>query len=68
MDNEYCEQGIASSTHKVRTDLKDKYDKVDGSHIFFLHKEIATLPRGISFVSSYFSKLTDLWEEYDAMS
>ncbi|XP_075076380.1 uncharacterized protein LOC142163029 [Nicotiana tabacum] len=56
-----------SSAHKVWTDLKDKYDKVDGSRIFFLHKEITTLSKGISSVSAYFSKLTDLWEEYDAL-
>ncbi|XP_019229937.1 PREDICTED: uncharacterized protein LOC109210912 [Nicotiana attenuata] len=56
-----------SSAHKVWTDLKDKYDKVDGSRIFFLHKEIATLSQGISSVSTYFSRLTDLWEEYDAL-
>ncbi|XP_075091916.1 uncharacterized protein LOC142172056 [Nicotiana tabacum] len=55
------------SAHKVWTYLKGKYDKVDGSCIFFLHKEIATLSHGISSVSSYFSKLTDLWEEYDAL-
>ncbi|XP_070012538.1 uncharacterized protein LOC142162404 [Nicotiana tabacum] len=56
-----------SSAHKVWTDLKDRYDKVNGSRIFFLHKEIATLSQGISLVYAYFSKLTDLWEEYDAL-
>ncbi|XP_070020372.1 uncharacterized protein [Nicotiana sylvestris] len=48
-----------SSAHKVWTDLKDKYDKVDEYCIFFMHKEIATLSQGISSVSAYFSKLTD---------
>ncbi|XP_075087531.1 uncharacterized protein LOC142169556 [Nicotiana tabacum] len=57
-----------SSAHKVWTDLKDKYDKVDGSRIFYLHKEIATLSQGISSVSAHFAKLTDLWEEYDALT
>ncbi|XP_070002085.1 uncharacterized protein [Nicotiana sylvestris] len=55
------------SDHKVWTDLKDKYNNEDGSRIFFLHKEIATLSQGISSVSAYFSKLTDLWEEYDPL-
>lgn len=32
-----------SSAHKVWADLKDKYDKVDGPRIFYLHKEITTL-------------------------
>ncbi|XP_075083407.1 uncharacterized protein LOC142167147 [Nicotiana tabacum] len=56
-----------SSAHKVWKDLNDNYDKVDGSRIFFLHKEITTLSQRISFVYAYFSKLTDLWEEYDAL-
>ncbi|XP_070020375.1 uncharacterized protein LOC142180923 [Nicotiana tabacum] len=55
-----------SSAHKDWTDLEDRYDKVDGSRIFYLHKEIDTLSQGISSVSAYFAKLTDLWEEYDA--
>ncbi|XP_070030653.1 uncharacterized protein [Nicotiana sylvestris] len=29
--------------------------------------EIATLSQGTSSVSAYFSRLTDLWEEYDAL-
>ncbi|XP_009784937.1 uncharacterized protein [Nicotiana sylvestris] len=56
-----------SSAHKVWTDLKDKYDKVDGSRIFYVHKEISTLSQEISSMSAYFAKLTDLWEEYDAL-
>ncbi|XP_070015307.1 uncharacterized protein [Nicotiana sylvestris] len=56
-----------SSAHKVWTDLKDKFDKVDRSRIFYLHKDIATLSQGISSVSAYFSKLIDFWEEYDAL-
>ncbi|KAH0634146.1 hypothetical protein KY285_036880 [Solanum tuberosum] len=42
----------ASSDHQVWVDLKEKFDKVDGSRIFFLHKEIVTLTQGVSSVAS----------------
>lgn len=56
-----------SSPHKVWKGLKNKYEKVDGSQILYLHKEIATLSQRISSVSAYFSELIDLCEEYDAL-
>ncbi|KAM3363777.1 hypothetical protein P3S68_018631 [Capsicum galapagoense] len=54
-----------SNAQKVWSDLKERFDKVDESRIFFLHKKIATLVQGTSSVSSYFSKMKELWEEYD---
>ncbi|XP_019267542.1 PREDICTED: uncharacterized protein LOC109244841 [Nicotiana attenuata] len=40
---------------------------VDGARSFNLHKEIATLNQGTASVSVYFSKLKDLWEEFEAL-
>ncbi|XP_015162805.1 uncharacterized protein [Solanum tuberosum] len=57
----------ASSAHQVWNDLKERFDKVDGSRIFFLHKEIATLTQGVSSVAHYFSKLKELWMEFDSL-
>ncbi|XP_049378259.1 uncharacterized protein LOC125843061 [Solanum stenotomum] len=57
----------ASSAQQVWTDLKERFDKVDGSRIFYLHKEIATLSQGMLYVSSYFSKLKELWMEFDSL-
>ncbi|XP_006342287.1 uncharacterized protein [Solanum tuberosum] len=57
----------ASSAQQVWTDLKERFDKVDGSRIFYLHKEIATLSQGMLSVSSYFSKLKELWMEFDSL-
>ncbi|XP_039053465.1 uncharacterized protein LOC120195535 [Hibiscus syriacus] len=37
---------FALSVTVVWRDLKDRFDKVDGSRIFFLHREIATLCQG----------------------
>ncbi|KAH0636880.1 hypothetical protein KY289_036795 [Solanum tuberosum] len=47
--------------------LKERFDKVDGSRIFYLHKEIATLSQGLLSVSSYFSRLKELWMEFDSL-
>ncbi|PHT30245.1 hypothetical protein CQW23_30174 [Capsicum baccatum] len=62
-----CGMVYASSAHKVWVDLQERFDKVNGSQILFLHKEIATLTQGISLVSAYFSKLKEFWTEFDAL-
>ena len=49
-------------------DLCERYDKIDGSRIFQLHKDIATISQGTSLISSYFSKLRELWVEYDSLA
>ncbi|XP_038995860.1 uncharacterized protein LOC120153902 isoform X2 [Hibiscus syriacus] len=58
---------FASSAVQVWSDLKERFDKVDGSRIFFLHREIATLNQGDSTVSTYFTRLKLLWDEYHAL-
>ena len=57
--------GIVYSTNvaSVWKDLAERYDKVDGSRIFQLHKEIATVSQGTSSISTYFSRLRELWVE-----
>ncbi|XP_049371950.1 uncharacterized protein LOC125836839 [Solanum verrucosum] len=57
----------ASNAHKVWLDLREKFDTVNGSRIFHLHREIHTLSQGTMSVADYFSKLRDLWDEYDAL-
>nr|XP_010314519.1 uncharacterized protein LOC104645139 [Solanum lycopersicum] len=57
----------ATSAYKVWTDLQERFDKVNGSRVFFLHSQISTLTQGISSVSTYFSKLRELWAEFDAL-
>ncbi|XP_015164065.1 uncharacterized protein [Solanum tuberosum] len=57
----------ANSAQQVWNDLKERFDKVDGSRIFYLHKEIATLTQGILFVSIYFSRFKELWMEFDSL-
>lgn len=57
----------ASSAYKVWTDLRETFDKVSGSRVLLLHKQIAILTQGIASVSTYFSKLKELWVEFDAL-
>ncbi|XP_016677333.2 uncharacterized protein [Gossypium hirsutum] len=58
---------FASDSAAVWTDLKDHFSKVDGSRIFFLHQSIAHLTQGDATVSSYFTQLKLLWDEYTAL-
>uniref|UniRef100_A0A0V0HX07 Putative ovule protein n=1 Tax=Solanum chacoense TaxID=4108 RepID=A0A0V0HX07_SOLCH len=57
----------ASSAKVVWDDLFERFNKVDWSRTFNLHKEIATLSQGTSSVSMYYSKLKGLWEEFEAL-
>ncbi|XP_070025759.1 uncharacterized protein [Nicotiana sylvestris] len=57
----------ASSAQAVWNDLFERFNKIDGARSFNLYKEIATLCQGTSSVSVYFSKLKDLWEEFEAL-
>ncbi|XP_070012657.1 uncharacterized protein [Nicotiana sylvestris] len=57
----------ASNAHKVWEDLKERFDKVNGSRVLYLHREIHTLTQGTMNIADYFSKLRDLWDEFDAL-
>ncbi|XP_075083427.1 uncharacterized protein LOC142167167 [Nicotiana tabacum] len=51
----------------IWADLRERFDKVNMSRIFQFHKGIATITQGNDIVSIYFSKLKDLWDEFDSM-
>lgn len=36
----------ASNAHKVWLDVKERFDTVNGSRVFYLHREIVTLTQG----------------------
>ncbi|XP_016559276.2 uncharacterized protein LOC124895477 [Capsicum annuum] len=57
----------ASVASVVWAELYERFHKIDGARTFNLHKEIATLSQGNASLSSYFSKLKDLWEEFEAL-
>ncbi|XP_038994727.1 uncharacterized protein LOC120118847 [Hibiscus syriacus] len=58
---------FASTAAHVWNDLKERFSKVDGSRIFFLHREIALFTQGDSSVSAYYSHLKLLWDEYNVL-
>ncbi|XP_016572935.1 uncharacterized protein LOC107870802 isoform X1 [Capsicum annuum] len=59
----------ATSAQVVWNDLCERFNKIDGSRTFSNHKEIATLSQGTASasVSIYYSRLKDLWEEFEAL-
>ncbi|KAE8668142.1 hypothetical protein F3Y22_tig00112344pilonHSYRG00066 [Hibiscus syriacus] len=59
---------FASSAASVWQDLRERFAKVDGSRSFFLHREIALLNQGDSSISTYFTRLKSLWDEYEALA
>ena len=54
----------ATSTKAVWEDLSEHLDKVNASRIYQLHKVIATSVQGTDCISTYFSKLRNLWDEF----
>jgi len=57
----------AFSICTVWSDLNERFNKENGSRVFQLHREIATLTQGTSSISSYFTKLKDMWVEFDSL-
>ncbi|XP_075087536.1 uncharacterized protein LOC142169562 [Nicotiana tabacum] len=57
----------ASNAHEVWTDLHDHFDKINGSRIYNLYREIGTVSQGTSSISAYHSRLKLLWDEYSAL-
>ncbi|XP_028798428.1 uncharacterized protein LOC114753890 [Neltuma alba] len=51
----------------VWLDLQERFDKATGSRIFFLHREISSLRQNSLSVSSYFTRLKELWEEQSSL-
>lgn len=58
----YC-----GDAHRVWCDLKEKFDKINGAHVFQLHKEIHSLTQGIMTVTYYYTTLKELLNEYDSI-
>ncbi|GKD50363.1 ribonuclease H-like domain-containing protein, partial [Tanacetum coccineum] len=57
----------AKTTSKIWNDLKETYDKVDGSAVFNLHKNINSLNLNGFTLADYYNNLNYLWKQFDAM-
>ncbi|XP_071718496.1 uncharacterized protein [Rutidosis leptorrhynchoides] len=51
----------------VWDELKETYDKIDGSITFNLHKKINTISQNGDSLSDYYHKLNSLWKQFDAL-
>ncbi|XP_073138084.1 uncharacterized protein [Henckelia pumila] len=61
--------GIVYSTEAatVWADLKEQFDKVNGSRIFSIHRDIGRLTQGNNTISVYFCRLKQLWDEFGSL-
>ncbi|KAK4710028.1 hypothetical protein R3W88_004541 [Solanum pinnatisectum] len=57
----------ASDASLVWENLQELFDKVNRVRIYQLHREIAKIAQGTDIVLVYFTKLKELWAEYDTM-
>ncbi|XP_047258926.1 uncharacterized protein LOC124891164 [Capsicum annuum] len=61
--------GVVYTTNAqaVWEDLRERFEKIDGSRAFNIHQEIATCNQGTQSVSMYYTNLKDLWDEFESM-
>ncbi|KAH0753955.1 hypothetical protein KY290_024225 [Solanum tuberosum] len=57
----------AKDARAVWEDLRERFDKVNASRVYQLYKGISTIMQGSNNISTYFSKLRDLWIKFDSM-
>ncbi|XP_070026709.1 uncharacterized protein LOC142182337 [Nicotiana tabacum] len=58
----------ASSAKKVWDEFKERFDTDNLTRIYQLWTDIASLKQGTESVTSYFSKMKDLWDELDILA
>ncbi|GJW60702.1 ribonuclease H-like domain-containing protein [Tanacetum coccineum] len=58
---------IRRQRDRVWDELKETFDRVDGSVTFNLHHKINSLTKNGSPVAEYFNKLSTLWKQFDAL-
>ncbi|KAJ0703042.1 putative RNA-directed DNA polymerase [Helianthus annuus] len=66
-DELFLGQVFSKLAFEVWTDLKETYDKVDGSVVYDLYKRINCISQNGSSVAEYYNKLTTMWKQFDAM-
>ena len=64
----YLGQVYSEIASEVWDELKETYDKMDGSVIFNLVHKINELKQGDLFVPKYYHKLNSLWREFDILT
>ncbi|XP_055812069.1 uncharacterized protein LOC129881985 [Solanum dulcamara] len=57
----------SNNAHRVWCDLNERFDKINGAHVFHLHKEIHSLSQGTLLVTDYYTTLKSLWNKFDSI-
>ncbi|KAJ0431247.1 putative RNA-directed DNA polymerase [Helianthus annuus] len=60
-------QVFSKLASEVWTDLRESFDKVDGSVVYDLYKKINGISQNGSTVAEYYNRLTTMWKQFDAM-
>ncbi|XP_076925214.1 uncharacterized protein LOC143587953 [Bidens hawaiensis] len=63
----YVGQVYSQLVSEVWQDLKETYEKIDGSVVFNMYQKINLLTQNGSSVSEYYHKLNTYWKQFDAM-
>ncbi|KAK9062368.1 hypothetical protein SSX86_019554 [Deinandra increscens subsp. villosa] len=63
----YMGQVYSKLASEVWQDLKETYDKIDGSVIFNLYQKINSLNQNHATVADYYHKLNIMWKQFDQM-
>ncbi|GKA28532.1 ribonuclease H-like domain-containing protein, partial [Tanacetum coccineum] len=66
--NVYLGHVFSDNVAKVWNELKETYDRIDGSIIFNLLQKINSFKQGSLPVSGYYHKLNSLWREFDVLT
>ena len=64
----YLGHVFSDNASVVWKDLKDTYDRIDGSVVFNLLQKINCFKQGGLPVSEYYHKLNSLWREFDILT
>ncbi|GJV50766.1 ribonuclease H-like domain-containing protein [Tanacetum coccineum] len=64
----YLGHVFSDNAYKVWNELKETYDRVDGSIVFNLLQKINSFKQGSLPVFEYYHKLNSLWREFDALT
>ncbi|XP_075077034.1 uncharacterized protein LOC142163794 [Nicotiana tabacum] len=57
----------SSNAQKVWEAFKERFDKVNATKVYHMNREIGSLTQGILNISIYYSRLNDLWAEFESM-
>ncbi|XP_070011396.1 uncharacterized protein [Nicotiana sylvestris] len=53
---------------ELRRELEDRYDQTNGAKLYQIQKEINDLSQGALDITSYYTKIKKLWEEFSTLS